>query len=83
MNDENIWRRACLSDACGQGKRPCPVPLACRLPEKPLPLFATDDKASMAVAVVLAIAVAVIVGVIADETFSGAVSRWVISWGGV
>ncbi len=79
-NDEQIWRRACMAEACQQGRKECPVPLACRIPEKPLPLFAADDKASMAVAVVLVLAVAVVIGVIADEAFSGAVSRWVMAW---
>lgn len=25
---------ACTADACGQGKRPCPAPEACQLPER-------------------------------------------------
>jgi hypothetical protein len=33
MNDEQLWRQACSSDACNQGRGACPVPLACRIAE--------------------------------------------------
>jgi hypothetical protein len=51
--------RACTSDACCQGRKPCPTPNACVLPE-PGPMFDKSPLASVAIACALTIGAAAV-----------------------
>jgi hypothetical protein len=33
MRESESFANSCLADACAQGRRPCPCPDACRIPE--------------------------------------------------
>lgn len=55
--DPGAARPACTSDACRQGRRPCPTPQACQRPEDD-----ADDLPGGALVLVIAIGLVAVVG---------------------